>query len=155
MYETVLKQIKQKVENEYNIFIPRDIIQLIYAELNKKHQCAIMIQNLIKELYEERKNKTDIVKGVKYILIEDEKVLFRDYYFINHDYFLRKDFEIYAQAITRSSLHSIERCYEEIFDIKKVNNALVELGLDNAGYLHNLEYLIKNRHFVDDSIYNT
>ncbi len=151
MYDTVLKRIIHKVENNYNIFIPKDIIQLIYSELNKKHQCAIMIQDLIKELYIEREFRVDTPIGLKYILIE-EKVLLHDYYHPNHDYFLRRDYEIYSRSITGNILRLIERCYEEIFDIKKVNNSLVELGLDNAGYLHNLEYLVKNRHFVD--IYN-
>lgn len=61
MYETVLKQIA------YNYEIPKDIIQLIYNELNKKNQCAIMIQDEIKRLIAEKPRR---LCGIKYFMIE-------------------------------------------------------------------------------------
>lgn len=61
MYETVLKEIQT------NYDIPNDIIQLIYNELNKKHQCAIMIQDEIKRLIAEKPRR---LCGIKYFMIE-------------------------------------------------------------------------------------
>lgn len=61
MYETVLRHIS------YNYDIPKDIIQLIYNELNRKHYCAIIIQDEIKKLKAEKPRG---LCGIKYFMIE-------------------------------------------------------------------------------------
>ena len=102
MYETVLKQI----QTNYNI--PNDIIQLIYNELNKKHQCAIIIQDEIKRLIAEKPRRLSGLCGIKYFMIECEK-----HYFIYKTSYVSfiKDREYYND-IYIDDFSSISRIYD-------------------------------------------
>ncbi len=131
MYETVLKLIIQKVENDYNIFIPKDIIQLIYDKLNKKHQCAIMIQNRTKRIpsfIPEKYYLIDYMNPtllsyilIEYISIYDYKVIFYD-----------KD--VYERTMDICNMitcyHVIQKNIDKIFYKTK----LLEFGLNPNGF---------------------
>lgn len=105
MYETVLKQI----QTNYNI--PNDIIQLIYIELNNKHQCAIIIQDEIKRLIAEKPRPLCGLCGIKYFMIEVIKG--EKHYFIYKTSYVSilKDREYYND-IYIDDFSSISRIYD-------------------------------------------
>ena len=131
MYDTVLKRIIHKIENNYNIFIPKDIIQLIYSELNKKHQCAIMISNRIKRpplSIPEKYRIIDYMRHdiLKFILIEYTSIY--DYQVIFYD----KD--VYERIL---NMHNMKRCYRSFNRANYIQqhiDRLLEFGLNPNGF---------------------
>lgn len=127
MYETVLKHIA------YNYDIPNDIIQLIYNELNKKHQCAIIIQDEIKRLIAE---KTRRLWGIKYFMIEpiyDEPHYFT-YKSFGGQIILRRETYGNSDVIYCNDFNEIKKLYKLMNEYQRI---ILQKGFNINGFFKN------------------
>lgn len=132
MYETVLKQI------QINYDIPKDIIQLIYNELNRKHQCAIIIQDEIKRLIAEKPRQ---LCGIKYFMIEaikGEKHYFRNpngIFEVSYDTIsLRKqEREDYIYIMTNNDYY-LDEVKEKYRTYKEYKQYMLEIDFNPNGF---------------------
>ncbi len=127
MYETVLKHIA------YNYDIPNDIIQLIYNELNKKHQCAIIIQDEIKRLIAE---KTRRLWGIKYFMIEP--IYDEPHYFIYKSFagqiIQRRETYCNSDFIYRNDFNEIKNLYKLMNEYQRI---ILQKGFNINGFFKN------------------